>query len=120
VDGIMTKTIKLYYAEADFNTDTCTDTVGSYSQTSTVTVWNAALNQDTKAQFTWTGGKTGCVMNGFPSVIHYSPDSEPYMWYAGEGTGSITFYTAAGVSLGTTAWTFTGATSAKFVSLDWR
>lgn len=120
VDGIISKTIKLYYAEADYNTSTCVDSIGAYSQTSTITVWNSSLNLDTKNQFTWTGGKTGCMMNSFPSVIHYSPDSEPYMWFAGEGSGQITFYSAAGVNLGTTAWSFTGATTAKFVSLDWK
>ena len=119
-DSTVVKGIKIYYGESTFNTTTCADVVSPDNETSVVYAWNTALNNDSASDFVFSGGKTGVIMNSYPSKIRWSPDSEPYLWYAGAGVVQITFYTSAGVSLGTTSHSMLGAATAKYVSLDWR
>ena len=119
-DSVPVKGIKIIYGESNFNTSTCVDTTSFDNETSVVYAWNTALNVDTASNFVWSGGKTGSLMNSYPSRMYWSTDSEPYMWFAGIGMAQITFYNLAGASLGTTNHNLTGATTAKYISLDWR
>lgn len=112
-------TVKIRYSEATFDTSSCTDSVGSYASTSTTDVWNTSLDIDTAATLTWTGGKTGYLMNSYPSYMEWSSDAEPYIWYGGTGTVKFTFYNAAGTPTEVTT-TMSGSTSAKYLCADWR
>lgn len=113
------KTIKLYYAESSFDTSTCIDTVGSYTITSTITVYNLSLNFDTENAFVWSGGKTGSLMNSYPTNMRATTESDISLWFAGVGSIRLTWYNSAGTSLYTITHTMTGST-AKYISLDWR
>ncbi|MEP7197263.1 MAG: hypothetical protein ABI851_12145 [Saprospiraceae bacterium] len=120
VDTSAIKSVKLYYAENSFDTSTCIDTPGAYSQSSLIYVINSALNYENISAFDLSGGKTGALMNSYPTRMYWSPDSEPYAHYYGTGTVKITFYNAAGANISSTTHTMTGANTAKYVSLDWR
>ena len=118
-DSTAYKNIKLYYAESSFDTSTCIDTIGSYSTSSTITVYNLSLNFDTENKFVWSGGKTGTLMNSYPINMRATTESDMSLWFAGVGSIRLTWYNAAGTSLYTITHTMTGST-AKYISLDWR
>ena len=118
-DSACVTTVKIRYAEATFDTSSCTDSVGSYASTSTVDVWNTSLDFDTATALDWSGGKTGYLMNSYPDMMEWSSDAEPYVWYGGTGSVKFTFYNSAGTPTAITL-SPTGSTSAKYVCADWR
>lgn len=114
------KQIKVRYAEVTFDTTTCEETVGAYSNSSTVNVWNVALNNDTAAILDFSGSRTGFLMNSYPSKMTWSPDAEPYIWFGGVGSIRLTWYSNTGASMANTTINFTTATTAKYLCIDWR
>jgi len=119
-DSNCVKAVKVRYAEATFDTSNCSDTVSAYSDTATVNIWNTALNIDNASALTFTGGKTGFLMNSYPDIMEWSPDSEPYVWFGGIGSVRLTWYNNSGTSLANTTINFTGASTAKYLCIDWR
>lgn len=119
-DSNCVKAVKVRYAEATFDTANCSDTVSAYSDTATVNIWNTALNIDNASALTFTGGKTGFLMNSYPDIMEWSPDSEPYVWFGGIGSVRLTWYNNSGTSLANTTINFTGASTAKYLCIDWR
>ena len=119
-DSNAVKAIKLYYCIASFNTSTGVDTIPSYSQVSVKLTWNTAMNVDTASLLDWSGGRTGMFMNSYPKRMKWSIDGEPYGWFAGVGSIRITWYTSTGSTILSVTHTITGATTAKYVSFDWR
>lgn len=112
--------IKIRYFESTFDTSDCSNTNGSVQNTSTVNVWNTALDFDTFEALDFTGGKTGLLMNSYPSLMEWSPDAEPYVWFGGIGSVRLTWYNNSGTSLANTTINFTGASTAKYLCIDWR
>jgi len=112
--------IKVRYWESTFDTSDCSNTDGSVQSTSTVNVWNTALNNDSLTALTFTGGKTGYLMNTYPDLMEWSPDSEPYVWFGGIGSVRLTWYNNSGTSLANKTINFTGASTAKYLCIDWR
>lgn len=118
-DSLAVIGIKVKYTESDFDTSTCIDSPGSETSTGTVYAWNTALNFNTISDFIFTGGKTGTLMNSYPTRMYWGSDNLPFMWFAGAGSIQITWYSSSGASLGTITYTLTSATTSKYINLDY-
>ncbi|NOT37503.1 MAG: hypothetical protein HOP11_09005 [Saprospiraceae bacterium] len=116
-DATVVKGVKIMYTENDFNTATCINTPLTEQSTAVVNVWNNKLNLENNSFFSWTGGKTGALMNTLPSRMYWGYDTSPYIWFAGIGVVKITYYNTVGTNLGSATHNVSGANTAKYISL---
>lgn len=122
IDPYITKKVKLYYGPVTFNSTTCeTITNQVTTQSSIINLINANCNADTQALFGTSTGytlpRTGLLLSQRPDIWKMVYGAKDYMWFLGAGTIAITFYNGT-ATVGTHSFTFTGADTVKYISLD--
>lgn len=125
VDTNIIKQVKLKYGTVTFNTDNCPD--GGEKEfdfdSNTINIINANANVETQQLFGNSAGfispRTGLLLSQRPAAWTLCHGAKDYLWYLGVGTMTIKYYSGSTQIGSTQSFTLSGATTVKYVALDY-
>jgi len=122
-DANIIKGVKMKYGEVSYNSTTCATVKTITSDSNTFYLINAGANTDTHALWGTSSGfsapRTGLLLHQRPDRWRLLHGSKDYLWYLGTGTIEIKYYNGATQLGSTQTFTLTGATTVKYVCLDY-
>lgn len=122
-DSNIIKEVKMKYGEVSFNSTTCATVKTITSDSNTFYIINANANSDTIALWGnsagFTAPRTGLLLHQRPDRWRLLHGSKDYLWYLGIGTGVLKFWNGTVQSGSTQNFTFSGATTVKYICLDY-
>lgn len=122
-DSNIIKAVKLKYGEVSYNSTTCATVKTITSDSNTFYLLNSGANSDTHALFGdssgFTAPRTGLLLHQRPDHWKLLYGSKDYLWFLGVGTIVVKYYNGTAQVGGTQTFNLAGATTVKYICLDY-
>ncbi len=122
-DSNIIKAVKLKYGEVSYNSNTCATVKTITFDSNVFYLLNAGANTDTQALFGTSSGftapRTGLLLSQRPDWWELQHGAKDYLWFLGAGTITVKYYNGTSQLGSTQTFNFSGATTVKYICLDY-